>query len=46
VVRAVLDNGADMIAVGNLEEAIRVRRNGIKAPILVFGNTLDNALTR
>jgi len=45
VVRAVLDNGADMIAVGNLEEAIRVRRNGIKAPILVFGNALDDALT-
>lgn len=36
VARAALDNGADRLAVANLEEALELRRAGIEAPILTL----------
>lgn len=40
VVAPILDNaGADSFAVSNIEEAIELRKNGIKKPILVLGYT-------
>mgnify|MGYP006284504375 CR=1 FL=1 len=37
VARTALANGADSLAVARLEEALSLRRAGLKAPILVFG---------
>jgi len=38
--RAVLRGGADMLAVDDLDEALELRREGIKAPILVLGHII------
>jgi alanine racemase len=35
--RAVLSGGADMLAVDDIDEALELRREGVKAPILVLG---------
>lgn len=37
VAKTVLQNGADSLAVSRLQEGIRLRNAGIRAPILVFG---------
>lgn len=39
VAAAMLDAGVDELAVSNIEEAISLRRGGIKAPILILGIT-------
>lgn len=36
---ALLELGADYLAVSNLEEAVQLRRGGIRAPILILGYT-------
>lgn len=36
---ALVDLGAEYLAVSNLEEAIQIRRGGIRAPILILGYT-------
>lgn len=41
--QVLMENGADMLSVGNLEEGVQLRMHGIKAPVLVFGNTLPDA---
>lgn len=46
VARAVLHNGADMLAVANLAEAIEIRAGGIGAPLLVLGAVPHSALSR
>jgi len=38
--RAVLRGGADMLAVDDIDEALELRREGIKAPILVLGHII------
>lgn len=35
-----LENGADCLAVANIDEALGLRHMGIKAPILILGDTL------
>lgn len=42
VVSTILENGADMLATGILEEAVELRTKGINAPILNLGYTLAN----
>jgi alanine racemase len=39
VAREALQNGADWLGVARIDEAIRLRRQGITAPILIFGYT-------
>ena len=39
VARTALKNGAENLAVARLSEGVQLRRDGIKAPILVFGYT-------
>ncbi len=39
VARTALNNGADCLAVARLQEAISLRQAGIRAPILIFGQT-------
>ena len=42
--RTALNNGADYLGVAILDEAVKLRENGIDAPILVLGfTTLDQA---
>lgn len=41
-----LENGADMLAVATLTEAMELRNAHIKAPILVLGYTQDSALEK
>lgn len=41
-----LENGADMLAVATITEAIELRKGNIKAPILVLGYTQDNLLCK
>lgn len=36
---ALVDLGADYLAVSNLEEAVQLRRGGIRAPLLILGYT-------
>ncbi|MCX7718120.1 MAG: alanine racemase [Candidatus Sumerlaeaceae bacterium] len=36
VARALADEGADMLCVARVEEALELRRNGLRAPLLVF----------
>src|SRR5699024_952056 len=36
---ALVDLGAEYLAVSNLEEAVQIRRGGIRAPILILGYT-------
>lgn len=36
---ALVDMGAEYLAVSNLEEAVQIRRGGIRAPILILGYT-------
>lgn len=36
---ALVELGADYLAVSNLEEAVQIRRGGIRAPILILGYT-------
>jgi alanine racemase len=38
-----LRNGADYLAVADLSEGVRLRQNGIRAPILVYPNSLPEA---
>ena len=38
-----LRNGADSLAVADLSEGVRLRQNGIRAPILVYPNSLPEA---
>jgi alanine racemase len=38
-----LRNGADYLAVADLSEGVRLRQHGIKAPILVYPNSLPEA---
>lgn len=40
VARIALDNGAKYLAVARIDEAVRLRRAGIDAPILLFGHSL------
>ena len=37
VSHALSDLGADYLAVSNLEEAVQLRRDGIRTPILILG---------
>jgi len=39
VVRTLLDNGVSQLAVSKLDEAIQIRKMGIRVPILIFGYT-------
>lgn len=41
--RVLLEHGADILSVGNLEEGVQLRELGIGAPVLVFGNSLPDA---
>lgn len=36
---ALVDLGADYLAVSNLEEAVQIRRGGVRAPLLILGYT-------
>ena len=40
VARVALENGADLLAVARMGEAVRLREAGISAPILLFGHSL------
>jgi alanine racemase len=42
--KIVLENGADALAVAFIDEAIELRRYGIKAPILILGNTCSESI--
>ena len=42
VVPTMLDAGADIVAVGNLKDAIKVREKGCRGPLLLFGSSLPN----
>jgi len=42
IAKAVLDNGADMLAVTFVEEGVSLRKEGITAPILVFAPILPD----
>ena len=46
VARAALDNGADLLAVANIEEALDLRRAGIDAPILTLSYVPAAAVSR
>lgn len=39
VSHALVDLGADYLAVSNLEEAVQIRRGGVRAPLLILGYT-------
>lgn len=39
VARQSLENGAEALGVGNIEEGIQLRKAGINAPVLIFGYT-------
>jgi alanine racemase len=41
--QVLVEHGADILAVGNLEEGVQLRAQGIGAPVLVFGNSLPDA---
>lgn len=41
VTKTLLDSGADYLAVACIDEAIQLRRCGIKAPILILGHTAN-----
>jgi len=43
VARLLASKGIDVLAVGNVNEGVRLRRSGISTPIKVFGNTLPDA---
>ena len=43
--KVLLENGADRLAVACLDEAIQLRRNGITAPILILGTSVDEEIT-
>jgi alanine racemase len=40
VARVALENGADLLAVARVDEAVRLREAGLSAPILLFGHSL------
>ncbi|HHE74812.1 MAG TPA: alanine racemase, partial [Desulfobacteraceae bacterium] len=40
VARVALENGADLLAVARMDEAVRLREAGLSAPILLFGHSL------
>ena len=42
VAKLLLQNGADRLAVADLDEAIELRRSGISAEILILGASFDN----
>ena len=42
VAQCALQNGAETLGVARIEEGIRIREAGIKAPILIFGYTLPD----
>ena len=46
VARTALDNGADLLAVANIEEALDLRRAGIDAPILTLSYVPAAAVSR
>ncbi len=39
VARCALDNGAELLGVARIDEAVKLRNEGINAPILIFGYT-------
>ncbi len=41
IAETILKNGVDFLAVAFIDEAMELRNNGINAPILLLGNTLD-----
>jgi len=43
VAKLLAAEGIDVLAVGNVNEGVRLRRSGISTPIKVFGNTLPDA---
>ena len=45
VARTLLENGADILGVALCEEGVKLRKNGIKAPILVMSYTPEALLT-
>ena len=42
VARCALDNGAEFLGVARIDEAIKLRNEGIDAPVLIFGYTLPS----
>jgi alanine racemase len=42
VAQCALQNGAETLGVARIEEGIRIREAGIKAPVLIFGYTLPD----
>jgi len=42
--RVALENGADMLGVATVEEAIALRRQGLRCPILIFGRPDEGEL--
>jgi len=45
VAQCALQNGADVLGVARIEEAIQIREAGIETPILIFGYTLPELAT-
>jgi alanine racemase len=43
VVPTMVDTGVDIIAVGNLNDAVRLREAGCRVPLLLFGSCLPDA---
>ncbi len=41
-----LEGKVDYLGVAYVEEGVRIRKNNIKTPILILGNTLDEGLTK
>jgi alanine racemase len=39
VARSALDNGAELLGVARIREAVKLRKEGIDAPVLIFGYT-------
>ncbi len=44
VARTCLENGADMLGVGDSSEAIHLREHGIRAPILILGAIIEEEI--
>ncbi len=42
--RAALENGAEMLGVANIAEAVALRKSGLRCPILVFGRPDESEL--
>ncbi len=46
IAKTALENGADLLAVAFIDEAIQLRQNGIDAPILLLGSTSEHDIDK